>query len=86
MLHPDMLSKSIEAGAAGVFVAGCLPEDCPYREGSRWLAERLAGARPPGLKDMPEGRLRVRWYSPVEVGRLVRDVRAFQAGLPGGQN
>jgi organic radical activating enzyme/coenzyme F420-reducing hydrogenase delta subunit/ferredoxin len=81
MLHPEMIGKSLEAGAAGVFVAGCVPEDCPYREGSLWLAERLSGQRLPALKDVPEDRLRVRWYSPVEVGRFVRDVAAFQRDL-----
>jgi coenzyme F420-reducing hydrogenase delta subunit/NAD-dependent dihydropyrimidine dehydrogenase PreA subunit len=81
MLHPDMIAKSLEAGARGVFVAGCVPEDCPYREGSLWLAERLTGQRLPSLKGVPEGRVRARWYSPVEVARFVRDVRAFQEEL-----
>src|SRR6266511_1627217 len=80
-LHPDMITKSLAAGAEGIFVAGCVPEDCPYREGSRWLAERLTGQRLPSLKQVPEGRLRVRWYSPVEVGRFVRDTRLFQEEL-----
>jgi coenzyme F420-reducing hydrogenase delta subunit/ferredoxin len=84
-LHPDMITKSLEAGAAGVFIAGCVPEDCPYREGSLWLAERLGGQRLPSLKEVPEGRLRVRWYSPVEVSRLLRDVRAFQQELSGSE-
>ncbi len=80
-LHPDMITKTIEAGAGGVFVAGCIPEDCPFREGSRWLADRLTGQRLPSLNAVPEGRLRVRWYSPVEVGRFVRDVGEFQQDL-----
>ncbi|HET8576913.1 MAG TPA: hydrogenase iron-sulfur subunit [Methylomirabilota bacterium] len=84
-LHPDMITKSLEAGAGGVFVAGCVPEDCPFREGSLWLAERLSGQRLPSLKEVPEGRLRVRWYSPVEVSRLLRDVRAFQEELSGSE-
>jgi coenzyme F420-reducing hydrogenase delta subunit/ferredoxin len=77
-LHPEMLTKTLAAGADGVMVAGCIPEDCPFREGSRWLAERLGGQRLPSLKRAPEGRLRVRWYSPVETRRLLRDVREFQ--------
>jgi quinol-cytochrome oxidoreductase complex cytochrome b subunit/coenzyme F420-reducing hydrogenase delta subunit/Pyruvate/2-oxoacid:ferredoxin oxidoreductase delta subunit len=81
MLHPEMIAKTLEAGAAGVFVAGCVPEDCPYREGSLWLEERLSGRRQPSLKQVPEGRLRVRWYSPVETGRFIRDVRAFRREL-----
>jgi coenzyme F420-reducing hydrogenase delta subunit/Pyruvate/2-oxoacid:ferredoxin oxidoreductase delta subunit len=82
MLHPEMLAKTLAAGAAGVFVAGCVPEDCPYREGSAWLAERLGGRRLPRLERVPPERLRVRWYSPVETGRFLRDVRAFRAELP----
>jgi len=80
-LHPDMIARSLEAGARGVFVAGCVPEDCPYREGSLWLAERVSGKRLPSMKGVPEARLRVRWYSPVELGRFTRDVRAFQQDL-----
>jgi coenzyme F420-reducing hydrogenase delta subunit/ferredoxin len=82
LLHPEMLTRALAAGAAGVFVAGCIPEDCPFREGSQWLGERLSGQRLPKLgHPMPAGRLRVRWYSPVEIRRLVRDVRAFQSEL-----
>lgn len=82
-LHPDMITKTLEAGAGGVFVAGCVPEDCPYREGSQWLADRLTGRRLPSLRSVPEGRLRARWYSPVEVRRFLRDVAGFQRDLAG---
>jgi coenzyme F420-reducing hydrogenase delta subunit/ferredoxin len=81
MLHPQMITKTLEAGAGGVFVAGCVPEDCPFREGSQWLAERLTGQRQPALKGALERRLRVRWYSPVEIGRFVGDVAEFQRDL-----
>jgi coenzyme F420-reducing hydrogenase delta subunit/quinol-cytochrome oxidoreductase complex cytochrome b subunit len=81
MLHPEMITKSLEQGAKGVFVAGCIPEDCYYREGSLWLEERLAGKRLPKLKPIPEDRLRVRWYSPVEVKRFLRDVKSFTEEL-----
>jgi ferredoxin/coenzyme F420-reducing hydrogenase delta subunit len=81
MLHPDMITKTLEAGAGGVFVAGCVPEDCPFREGSQWLTERLTGRRLPSLRTLPEGRLRVRGYSPVEVRRFLDDVAGFQANL-----
>ena len=80
-LHPEMIVKTLEAGARGVFIAGCVPEDCPFREGSRWLADRLTGARLPSLRNAPADRLRVRWYSPVEVRRFLDDVAAFQHDL-----
>src|SRR5262249_11431218 len=82
MLHPEMVVKSLAGGAAGVFVAGCIPEDCPFREGSLWLAGRLRGERLPALRRAPEGPLRGRWDSPVEGARLERDVRAFQQEVP----
>ncbi len=81
MLHPEMITKTLSAGARGVFVAGCMPENCSAREGSRWLAERLSGRRLPSLKGLPEGRLVVRWYAPVEVDRFLRDLAAFQRRL-----
>jgi coenzyme F420-reducing hydrogenase delta subunit/ferredoxin len=83
MLHPQMIAKTLAAGARGVFVAGCVPENCSAREGSRWLAERLSGQRLPSAKGLPEGRLVVRWYAAVEVARFLRDVAAFARGLPG---
>jgi coenzyme F420-reducing hydrogenase delta subunit/quinol-cytochrome oxidoreductase complex cytochrome b subunit len=81
MLHPEMIEKTLAHGAAGVFVAGCIPEDCYYREGSLWLAERLEGKRQPSRNGLPEGRLKVKWYSPVEVRRFVADVRVFSEEL-----
>ena len=77
MLHPEMIRKTLAAGARGVFIAGCIPENCSAREGSQWLAERLSGRRLPSLKGLVDGRLAVRWYAPVEVDRFLRDVAAF---------
>jgi ferredoxin/coenzyme F420-reducing hydrogenase delta subunit len=81
MLHPEMITKTLSAGARGVFVAGCVPENCSAREGSQWLAERLSGRRLPSIKTLPEGRLVVRWYAPVEVDRFLRDLAAFERSL-----
>ena len=82
MLHPEMLEGALGAGAAGVYIAGCVPEDCQAREGSTLLAERLVGQRLPKLKDVASGRVRLDWYSPVEVRRFLGDLRAFQEALP----
>jgi coenzyme F420-reducing hydrogenase delta subunit/ferredoxin len=77
MLHPEMIAKTLGGGARGVFVAGCVPENCSAREGSQWLAERLSGKRLPSAKRLPEGRLAVRWYGAVEMDRFLRDVARF---------
>jgi len=82
MLHPDMIESALAAGAAGVYIAGCLPEDCQAREGSDLLAQRLTGARQPRLKGVAPGTVRLGWYSPVEVGRFERELRAFAQTLP----
>ena len=47
---PDTLTRLLDAGAAEVRVVGCPPDDCTYREGNRWIAERLARRRRPRLK------------------------------------
>lgn len=82
MIHPDVISGAVATGADGVYIAGCVPEDCQAREGSELLAQRLAGERLPKLKGVDEERVRLDWYSPVEVGRFVREVVRFQRGLP----
>ena len=82
LLHPDMVREALGAGAAGVYVAGCVPEDCQFREGSGWLAQRLSGERLPKLRDVPAERVRLRYYSPVEVGRFIQELSAFIGELP----
>ena len=34
MIHPNLLAKTLDAGAAEVMVVGCPPEDCANREGN----------------------------------------------------
>jgi ferredoxin/coenzyme F420-reducing hydrogenase delta subunit len=81
LIHPDLLGQAVAAGARGVYIAGCIPEDCQFREGSTWLAQRLAGARLPALRDAPGVRVGVEWYSPVERARFMRDLAAFARDL-----
>ena len=50
MAHPDLLGRTLEAGAAEVQVVGCPPEDCANREGNLWLEERLRRERAPKLR------------------------------------
>lgn len=81
LLHPDMIAEALAAGARGVFIAACVPEDCQAREGSQILAQRLRGERLPRLRGVEGARVRLGWYSPVEVRRFLGDLRAFQASL-----
>jgi ferredoxin len=47
---PDLLARALEAGATGVRVVGCPPEDCANREGNTWAEQRLTRQRLPRLR------------------------------------
>ncbi|MEW5960216.1 MAG: cytochrome b N-terminal domain-containing protein [Chloroflexota bacterium] len=49
-IHPNLLGRTLEAGAAEVLVVGCPPADCAQREGNLWLEERVSRKRLPRLK------------------------------------
>ena len=49
-LPPDLLVRSLAAGAAEIQVIGCPPDDCSNREGNLWEAQRLLRQRVPRLK------------------------------------
>jgi NAD-dependent dihydropyrimidine dehydrogenase PreA subunit/coenzyme F420-reducing hydrogenase delta subunit len=47
---PNLISHALDAGAAGVSVVGCPPDDCARREGNLWEELRLQRKRLPRLK------------------------------------
>lgn len=47
---PDLISRTLDAGAAAVRVVGCPPDDCANREGNLWTALRLSRQRVPRLR------------------------------------
>ncbi len=49
-LPPDLLVRSLEAGADDIQVIGCPPDDCSNREGNLWESQRLRRKRVPRLK------------------------------------
>ncbi|MBW2667455.1 MAG: hydrogenase iron-sulfur subunit, partial [Deltaproteobacteria bacterium] len=49
-VHPLMIERAMRNGADGVMVVSCGPGECAYREGARWTALRLEGAREPALR------------------------------------
>ncbi len=50
MLPPSFIDYALRRGAAGVVIASCPPDDCGYRFGARWTAERVRGEREPRLR------------------------------------
>ncbi|MFZ5918770.1 MAG: 4Fe-4S binding protein [Chloroflexota bacterium] len=72
MLHPGLLSRTLEAGAAAVQVVGCPPGDCANREGNLWLEERLARRRAPRLKSAyAAAPIHTAWLPPDEFERAL---------------
>ncbi len=49
-VHALTIERALRHGAKGVLVVGCPDRGCMQREGSRWTADRLAGARKPALR------------------------------------
>lgn len=54
MLAPAFVDYALRQGARGVAVVSCPPDDCEYRFGARWTAQRLAGEREPRLRSAAE--------------------------------
>jgi ferredoxin len=72
MIHPNLLGKTIEAGAESVRVIGCPPEDCGNREGNQILQERLARKRKPFLRSKyKEASITTSWLAPNEFQRAL---------------
>lgn len=54
MLPPSFVEYALRRGARGVAVVACPGDDCEYRFGSQWTAQRLAGEREPRLRAAAE--------------------------------
>ncbi len=86
MIHHSTIEYALASGADGVFVSGCQPEECYYREGSRWSHARLMGERAPvvlPLKGTTANYSRVRSYriSPLRAKDLINEISLFQEEL-----
>ncbi|MCL4763343.1 MAG: hydrogenase iron-sulfur subunit, partial [Burkholderiales bacterium] len=82
MLPPTFIDYALRDGADGVLVTGCPPDDCEYRFGSRWTAQRLAGEREPHLRaSVPRERVRVAWAAREDLAAVARELAAFRAAL-----
>ena len=82
MLPPAFVDYALRAGAAGVVVSSCPPEDCEFRFGARWLSERLAGEREPGLREaVDRSRIRFVRFAREQPGELAAQVERFRIEL-----
>jgi coenzyme F420-reducing hydrogenase delta subunit len=78
MIQPIMIEAGLKKGADGVFCTGCRMGDCHYREGNKFLRERLLGTRMPKLKpSVDKQRVRAYWLSAVEYDAIKGMIDAF---------
>ena len=85
MLPPSFVEYALRGGADGVVVAGCRDGGCEFRLGTRWIEQRLAGAREPHLRaSVPRERLRVVQADPGEEARLAAALDELRRTTPQG--
>jgi F420-non-reducing hydrogenase iron-sulfur subunit len=82
MIQPIMMESALKKGADGVFACGCRMGDCHYREGNKFLRERLMGERMPKLKpNVDKRRVQAYWLSAVEYEEFKKMVLEFDDSL-----
>lgn len=77
MLPPSFAEYALRNGARGVAVVACPPDDCEYRFGAQWTAQRLAGEREPRLRTAVE-RERVLLVEAVQEDSIVLEAKLAQ--------
>lgn len=82
IIQPIMMETALKKGAKGCFATGCRIGDCHYREGNKFLQERLLGTRMPKLKaSVDKRRIEAYWLSAVEYEELRDYIESFQSSV-----
>jgi F420-non-reducing hydrogenase iron-sulfur subunit len=82
MIQPIMIETALKKGASGVIATGCRMGDCHYREGNKFLRDRLLGIRMPKLKpNVDKQRVQAYWLSAVEYDHFEAMAKDFNAEL-----
>jgi len=78
IIQPIMMETALKKGASGCFAMGCRMGDCHYRDGNRFLDQRLQGKRMPKLKpNVDKDRIEAYWLSAVEYDKFKHFVDLF---------
>ena len=81
-VHTSTLAYALRRGAAGVYVLACAERNCVFREGPRWLRERIFNDREAELPPrVDKRRVRVGNFGYGKARAAAQDVRAFQQAL-----
>lgn len=82
-MHARSAERALKHGAAGVLVVTCGPGECRFREGDKWIGERLEGRREPALPDKVDAaKVRVVAFDRNQPQALIAAARAFREGRP----
>ncbi|MBI5186907.1 MAG: hydrogenase iron-sulfur subunit [Nitrospinae bacterium] len=82
MINPSLIERALDEEADGVFICGCGKNDCYYRLGNLWLADRLSGTRPPSLKkQVDQARIRTFFEPAIQGEDFLREAGKFQEDL-----
>lgn len=82
IIQPIMMETALKKGAKGCFATGCRMGDCHYRDGNRFLDQRLHGTRMPKLKpSVDKNRIEAYWLSAVEYNKLKDYIDLFNARI-----
>jgi coenzyme F420-reducing hydrogenase delta subunit len=82
MIQPIMIETALKKGASGIIATGCRMGDCHYREGNKFLRDRLLGIRMPKLKPtVDKRRVQAFWLSAVEYDQFETMTQAFNETL-----
>lgn len=83
-LHMDALATALKRGAEGAVVWSCPPRNCQFREGPRWLRERMFDKREAELPEsVDRTKLLLLDYGPGEVKEALAEIEAFRARISG---
>lgn len=81
-VHTSVIESVLRWGVAGVYVLTCPDRDCFFREGPKWLHERVYNDREAELKDrIDKRRVRIGSFATTETAAARRAISEFRADL-----
>ncbi len=82
--HTSAMEYLIRSGTGGIYLLGCPTRDCLYREGPRWVHERIYNDREAELQPrVDKARIQVGTFGVDEAGQALRALRAFRDHIRG---
>jgi ferredoxin len=83
-VHTSVIELVLRWGVAGVYLLSCPDRDCLFREGPKWLRERVYNDREAELKArVDRRRVRIGSFAASETTTIQRAIAAFRASLEG---